>query len=281
MKNLLQLSEIMVARQSAIRSEQVPLLSKLHQRMMLRARSVQVVIVTLSILGAWYTSQAGDQLDWIPFNPIYLAVVFIAIGFTELGYRDVEKLVSKLPFFASDQLLAKRILSADDSYSVNPPSRIHPIWPALQYRKFLESSAVLIAGLALTLLYDDHSTLTITLSLFIFCAGGWGVYKQSKVLINQKQAVEQDEELSDKYYFLIPYRWNYIYDYPRLLASASFSPYQKKKIESLYSLAFLNHTSWFNADRELCWYFWYDSDDDRRDERTLPYRIPSGELTIN
>ena len=280
MKNLLQLSEIMVARQSAIRSAQVPLLSKLHQRMMLRARAVQVVIVTLSILGAWYTSQADDQLDWIPFNPIYLAVVFIGIGFTELAYRDVEKLVSKLPFFASDQLLAERILSADDSCSVNPSSRIHPIWPALQYRKFLQSAAFLIAGLFLMLFNDEHSTLTITLSLFIFCAGGWGVYEQSKVLINQKQAVNQDEELSDKYYFLIPYRWNYIYDYPRLLASASFSPHQRKKIESLYSQAFLNPRSWFHADRELCWYFWYDGDDERKDERTLPYRIPGSEVTI-
>lgn len=50
MKNLSQLSEMMVVRQSAVRNEQVPLLSKLHRIMLLRTRVVQIATVTPQIL---------------------------------------------------------------------------------------------------------------------------------------------------------------------------------------------------------------------------------------
>ena len=280
MRNLLQLSEMMIARQSDIHSAQVQLLAELHRRMILRARALQGLAAGLSLLGAWYIFQEMSDLQWLPFHPIIVAYLLVLNGFYEIFYRNVKKLTVKLPFLPSDKRLADKLLSARGDCKLVPPSRIQPIWYALRYKRFLLATSLLIAVCLWGVIWE-HSKGTIILSIILWCAVLFEIYNQGKVLRDQRQMIEQDEKLSDKYYFLIPYRWNYIYDYPRLLASTRFSAYQKKKIESLYRQAFVIHNLWFGDHRQLCWHFWYDDDDDRKDERTMPYRIPGGALTIN
>ena len=248
--------------------------------MMLRARAIQVVIESLCFLAAWYIFQFGDNLSWLPDNLNMIALSLVSIGLVIVFSTNIVRLTLNIPFFYSDRNLADKILLARDGHPADSPIRKISIWFALQYHGLLKMTGFMIVGVVITM-YVKPGTIEFFTSIFFTCLFVSIVYREINSLRKRRKLVEDDEELSNKYYFLIPYQWNFIYDYPRLLTNDRFSPYQKRKIESLYRQIFLLPSLWFAGNKELCWYCKYDEDDDRFDERTLPYRIPDGKLTLN